>query len=256
MAEECIWKRDAVQIVRRRLKEKLTPLGFAPHPLSPRRRLARVRKGLVEEVQIWSDGRTLRPFFDVSLQTAPYARLRLDEWHLRRARGEDALSPLWWTCRIPDRPPRRYYYEPDHFEAVWAYLSAALEETILPCLDKLTLEKAVSLLEKGSDDCRDLFLPWPLFDGVEERAAWAVGSWRLGRYAEGAAQLPAVRDLYRRSLEEDAPEAGHYAESRERTLALLEALCRLWETKPEGWTDAAQALLDQAEADWTTYMPW
>ncbi len=253
-----ILKKDAVPMARRRLKEKLAPLGFRPHPLDPRRRLARVRKGLVEEIYLWADGRKLKPSFHVSLQVAPYARLWLDECHLERVQ-KGPSGPLWWQCVIPDRPPQQYYYERDHFEAVWQYLEAALDEAILPCLDGLTLEKAVSLFGKRSDDAQDLFQPWPCDPDLEpEQAVWAVGQWRLERYVEGAAQLLPVRELYRRWMAEESgkPATDHFTESRRQTLALLEALCQLWEDKPADWTATAQSLLDQATERWPDYTPW
>ena len=62
--DETIIKKEAVKLVRKRLKEMLKPLGFHPHP-KEKNRLMRVREELIDEVSLRTDGSHLEPCFHI-----------------------------------------------------------------------------------------------------------------------------------------------------------------------------------------------
>ena len=104
--DETIIKKEAVKLVRKRLKEMLKPLGFQPHP-KEKTRLMRVREELIDEVSLRTDGSHLEPCFHIYYRKAPFTSVYVDLvngslWRVMKER-EPISTYLWWNVEIPDK---------------------------------------------------------------------------------------------------------------------------------------------------------
>ena len=161
MEDAIIIKKEAVKLVRKRLKELLAPLGFQPFP-KDRNRLVRVREELIDVVGLRTDGTHLTPCFHIYYRKAPFASMYVDLvngslWRVMKAR-EAITTNLWWNVKIPQKGS--YYYEIEHFEAVWRDVVLALERYVLPYMDAMRVEKLLSFMikpQKREDGEKEIF---------------------------------------------------------------------------------------------------
>ena len=144
-----IIKKEAVKLVRIRLKELLKPLGFQLNPKN-RNCLMRVREEFIDEVSLRTDGTHLSPCFYIYYRKAPFASVYVDLvngslWRVMK-KQEQIKTNLWWNVNIPQNGP--YYYKAEHFEEVWKDVALALERYILPYMDAMSVEKLLSSMVK------------------------------------------------------------------------------------------------------------
>lgn len=120
MDETNITKKEAVKLVRKRLRELLKPLGFQPHPKRGNC-LMRVREDFIDEVSLRTDGSHLTPCFHIYYRKAPFQSAYVDLVNgslLRVMKKQEKIETnLWWNVTIPENGS--YYYKTEHFEEVW-----------------------------------------------------------------------------------------------------------------------------------------
>lgn len=261
--ETIIIKKDAVKLVRKRLKEQLKPLGFQPHP-KERNRLMRVREELIDEVSLRTDGTHLTPCFRIYYRKAPFTSLYVDLvngglWRVMKAR-EPITTNLWWNVTIPLEGP--YYYEMEHFEAVWRDVVLALERYILPYMDAMSVEKLLDFMVKPQmreDGEKEIFRVNQIvffsdiyFACVDEAAVYGVGLWIEGRYTEGLPYLIFAQNKYREHIRPHEPEKEQFNEGR--VLGVLDKLVSTYECKPQELEETVRRLTDKIAGNWADYM--
>ena len=133
MDEDIIIKKDATQLIRKRLKEMLKPLGFQPHPKT-KTILVRIREEMIDEIALRTDGYHLEPCFLMYYRKAPFADVHVDLGSLWRfmKEQEDISTQLIWYGEFPKGTLKNYYYKTGYFEKVWQEVKLALESYILP----------------------------------------------------------------------------------------------------------------------------
>lgn len=264
MEQDIILKKKGVQMVRNRLKELLVPLGFSPHPRF-KGRLVRVRDEFIDEVSLDTAGYHLNPIFAVFYRPAPFAALLCDDGRLWRTAKENITTHLSWHCEIPSEGGQ-FYYKPDHFEEVWRDTAYVLEHYILPEMEKMTVQKYLSLLVEPSPYEYDLFRSSDMirfhsscFGGTHEAAVYGVGMWRAGCYDEGVPYLTFAQYKYRNWIDNQivghGQKAEHFYQYHISILKLLDELISLWAKAEDDWTLAAQERIRQVTEEWMDYMP-
>ena len=259
MEEEIILKKKGVALVKKRLKELLTPLGFQSYPRSTTR-LVRVRDAFIDVLRLDTAGYHLDIDYYIYLRYAPFAGLYCDAGRLWRAARDHIGTHLFWSCEIPPSGGP-YYYKPKYFEAVWRDVALVLKQYILPQMEAMTEEKFLSHLQKWNQNDRDLFrayqtvsLTIPYHPGTGEAAAYGVGMWRQGKYKEGAPYLALAQRKYYEWLMRFKQEANHPVRCHAASLALLDELLIFWENKETGWEAAIQERIEQVSVNWLDYM--
>ncbi|MCM1536465.1 MAG: hypothetical protein NC126_11135 [Clostridium sp.] len=191
---------------------------------------------------------------------APFAYLHCDQGRLWRTAKEHISTHLEWHCKIPpDGGP--YYYQTEHFEAVWRDVSYVLTQYILPQMEAMTKEGFIlRLLERSRND-EDFFLPdqpvsltIPGFPGTNEAAVYGVELWRLERYEEAVPYLTLARERYRDWLTDFGRETEHISLCIRKRLALLDELLSCWERREECYMLQAQKQINQIPLNWVEYM--
>lgn len=263
MDETIVIKKDAVKLVRKRLKELLAPLGFQPHP-KERNRLMRVREELIDEVSLRTDGTHLTPCFHIYYRKAPFTSLYVDLvnnslWRVMKAR-EPITTNLWWNVKISQEGP--YYYEMEHFEAVWRDVVLALERYILPYMDAMSVEKLLDFMvkpQRREDGEKEIFRVNQIvffsdiyFACVDEAAVYGVGLWIAGRYAEGLPYIIFAQNKYREHIRPREFEKEQFREGR--VLAVLDKLIATYECKPQELKETVERLTNQIAENWADYM--
>ena len=263
MVEANITKKEAVKLVRKRLKELLKPLEFQQDPKS-RNCLMRVREELIDEVSLRTDGSHLTPCFHIYYRKAPFASACVDLvngslWHVMKEQ-EQITANLWWDVNIPQSGS--YYYEAEHFEEVWENVVLALERYILPYMDAMSVEKLLSSMVKRQwreDGKEEIFRVYPTvffsdkyFACMNQAAVYGVGMWIAGRYAEGLPYIIFAQNKYREHIRPHEPEKEQFTEGR--ALGVLDKLIAVYERKPEELKDTVQLLSDMISANWMDYI--
>lgn len=260
MEKDNIFKKKGVQLVRKRLKELLKPLGFQQHPRSTNR-FVRVRDNFIDEVRLDTAGTHLEPWYFIHYRFAPFAGLKCDRGRLWRTAKENISTHLSWHCEIP-LDGGHYYYKPDHFEMVWKDVAYVLGHYILPLMDEMTVEKFLSLLVVYSPYERDLFraneivrFTDPHFVCMSEAAVYGMGMWCIEQYDEGVPYLTFAQFKYRRWMVGREQETDFFYQCDALTLELLNELVSFWTKKEKNWTSAAQERMRQTGVDWADYLP-
>ena len=263
MDETNITKKEAVKLVRKRLKELLKPLGFQPYPKG-RNCLMRVREELIDEISLRTDGSHLVPCFHIYYRKAPFASVYVDLvngslWRIMK-KQEQITTYLRWDVNIPQNGP--YYYKTEHFEEVWKDVSLALEQYILPYMDAMSVEKLLSFMVKGqrrADGEQEIFrVHQTVFFGdkyfvcMNQAAVYGVGMWIAGRYAEGLPYIIFAQNKYREHIRPRELEKEQFNEGR--ALGVLDTLIDIYERKPEELKDTIQQLSDMISANWMDYI--
>ena len=96
MDETSITKKEAVKLVRKRLRELLKPLGFQSY-LKNTNCLMRVREEFIDEVSLRTDGTHLTPCFHIYYRKAPFASAYVDLvngslWRVMKKREQIATN--------------------------------------------------------------------------------------------------------------------------------------------------------------------
>ncbi len=257
--DETITKKDAVKLVRNRLKELLKPFGFQPYPKG-RNSLIRVREELIDEVSLRTDGSHLTPCFHIYYRKAPFSSIYVDLvngslWRVMK-KQEQIAANLWWNVNIPHNGP--YYYKTEHFEEVWKDVVLALERYILPYMDTMSVEKLLSFMVKGQwreDGEEEIFRVYPIvyfsdkyFACMNQAAVYGVGMWIAGRYAEGLPYIIFAQNKYREHTR------LHELEREGRALEVLDTLIDIYERKPKELKDSIQQLSGMISANWMDYI--
>lgn len=259
MAEEIIFKKDGVKIVKKRFKELLKPLGFQPYPHSSTR-FIRAREDFIDEVCLDTDGYHLGVMYFIYSRHAPFAWLKCDKGRLWRTTKEHTSTQLEWYCTIPpDGGP--YYYQIEYFETVWRDISYVLTQYILPQMEDMTSEGFISRLLEHSRNDRDFFLPHqtvsltiPYFPGTSEATVYGVELWRQERHEEAVPYLTLAREKYREWLTYYGQETDHMCLCFRKRLALLDELLSCWEGREESRMLQAQKQVNQIALEWIEYM--
>lgn len=259
MEEEIIQKKKGVSLVKKRLKELLTPLGFQAYPRSTTR-LVRVRDAFIDELRLDTAGSHLNIDYYIYLRFAPFAGLRCDAGRLWRTARDHIGTHLSWGCEIPPSGGA-YYYKLNYFEAVWRDVALVLRQYILPQMEAMTEEKFLSRLEKWNQNDRDFFrayqtvsLTIPYYPGTGEAAAYGVGMWRRRSYEEGAPYLALAQKKYCEWLTQFQREADHFVRCHAAALALLDELLILREIGGAGWEAAVRERIERVSENWLDYM--
>lgn len=262
MDEAIIIKREAVRLVRNRLKELLKPLGFKPHP-RVKNRLMRVREELIDEVNLRQDGYHLEPRFCMYYRKAPFAGLHLDNgslWRVMKER-EDISADLRWDVEFPKGELRYYHYKTEHFEKVWQEVKLALEYYILPYMNAMSVEKLLSLMVRGSTLDEDFFEPHRTvffsdmyFSCMSEAAVYGVGMWILEKYTEGLPYIIFAQNKYREWMRPYEQETEHFYKRHGCTLEVMDTLIDIHERKPWELKSTIQHLTDMVSTNWMDYM--
>lgn len=257
--DETITKKDAVKLVRNRLKELLKPFGFQPYSKG-RNSLIRVREELIDEVSLRTDGSHLTPCFHIYYRKAPFASIYVDLvngslWRVMK-KQEKIAANLWWNVNISHKGP--YYYKTEHFEEVWKDVVLALERYILPYMDAMSVEKLLSFMVKGQwreDGEEEIFGVYPIvyfsdkyFACMNQAAVYGVGMWIAGRYAEGLPYIIFAQNKYREHTR------LHELEREGRALGVLDTLIDIYERKPKELKDTIQQLSGKISANWMDYI--
>lgn len=255
MDHDKILKKDAVRLVRKRMKELLKPYGFQPHPHS-KTRLIRVHGVLIDEFGFRTDGYHLEPEFLVYYRPAPFIGLHADSGRLWRTMREQIETHLSWNCIIPEQPPYQYYYKLAHFEKVWDEVVLAVERWVIPYLDSLPEEKMLSFfLQSGKTDedffCASnvVYMGTQYYSCMDEAAVYGVGMWKLEKYAEGLPYLEFAQKKYNQWL------AGRGQASDIPALAVINDLILMRNTSTEHWKTAVQARIAAISENWEDYLP-
>lgn len=263
MDEPNITKKEAVKLVRKRLKELLKPLGFQPYPKNANC-LVRVREEFIDEVGLRTDGTHLTPCFHISYRKAPFASIDVDLvngslWRVMKKQEQFAPN-LWWDVNIPQSGP--YYYKTEHFEKVWKDVSLALERYILPYMDAMSVEKLLSSMvkrqyrEDGEEEIfrvhQIVFFSDPYFSCMDPAAVYGVGMWIAGRYAEGLPYIIFAQNKYREHIRPHELEKEQFNEGR--ALGVLDKMIAIYERKPEELKDTVLQLTDMISANWMDYI--
>lgn len=263
MDESNITKKEAVRLVRKRLKELLKPLGFQPYPKSSNC-LMRVRDEFIDEVSLRTDGTHLSPCFHIYYRKAPFESAYVDLVNgslLRVMRKQEQVKTnLWWNVTIPQNGP--YYYRTEHFEEVWKDVVLALERYILPYMDAMTVEKLLSLMvnrQLREDGEEEIFQVRPTvyfsdkyFACMNQAAVYGVGMWIAGRYAEGLPYIIFAQNKYREHIRPHELEKEQFNEGR--ALGVLDTLIDIYERIPEELKDTVQQLSNMISAKWMDYI--
>ncbi len=263
MDDTIIIKKDAVKLVRKRLKELLKPLGFQPHP-KERNRLMRVREELIDEVSLRTDGTHLTPCFHIYYRKAPFTSLYVDLvnnslWRVMKA--QEQIEPhLWWNVEIPMEGP--YYYKLEHFEAVWKDVVLALERYILPYMDAMSVEKLLDFMvnpQRRPDGEKEIFRVSQIvvfcdiyFACMDQAAVYGVGMWLAGEYAKGLPYIIFAMNKYREHMRPHMQEMEQFNEGR--VLGVLDAMMAVYETRPEQLKEKVVQLTDKISENWADYM--
>ncbi len=257
---ETIIKKEAVKLVRKRLKEMLRPLGFQPHP-KEKNRLMRVREELIDEVSLRTDGSHLEPCFHIYYRKAPFTSVYVDLvngslWRVMKER-EPISTYLWWNVEIPDKGS--YYYKTEYFEEVWKDVVLALENYILPYMDAMNVEKLLSSMVKDNRREEDFFQVYPIvffsdkyFACMSQAAVYGVGMWTMGKYTEGLPYIIFAQNKYREHIRPYEQEKEQFTEGR--ILEVLDTLMDIYERKPQELKETIQHLTDMISANWMDYM--
>lgn len=260
MDETIIIKKEAVKLVRKRLKELLKPLGFQPHPKA-KNCLIRVREELIDEVSLRTDGSHLEPSFHIYYRKAPFTSVYADLvngslWHIMTEQ-ENISAHLRWSAEIPDKGP--YYYRTEHFEEVWNVVVLALERYILPYMNSINVEKLLAFMVKYSEQEEDFFQAYQIvffrdkyFTCMAQAAVYGVGMWIAERYAEGLPYIIFAQNKYREHIRAYEHEKNHFND--ERILEVLDTLIDIYERRPEELKDTVQHLVDMISTNWMDYM--
>ena len=260
---DIINKKDAIQLVRKRLKEMLKPLGFQPHPRS-KGRLMRIRGDLIDEVSLRTDGHNLEPWYFMYYRKAPFAYLKLDEgklWRVMKAR-ENISTHLRWHGEFPKSPEQKhYYYKAEHFEAVWREVVLALEQYVLPYMEAMSVEKLLAFMIKGSGVDEEFFRAGQTvffydkyFRCMSEAAVYGISMWILGNYVEGLPYIIFAQKKYRHWLEGHEQETEHFYKRIGRTLEMLDELIEIYVRRREELEMTVQRLTDQISENWADYI--
>ena len=214
MSEETILKKEAVKLVKKRFKELLKPLGFQPY-LHSTTRFMRVREDFIDEVSLDTYGYHLKADYYIYSRSAPFERLYCDRGRLWRTAKEHITTHLAWYCEMPEEGGP-WYYNQEHFEAVWRDVDYVLENHILHQMEAMTEEAFASRLFKRSMEDSDLFLAYnqvsltdTYYPGTNETAIYGVLLWRLGMYVEGVPYLTFARQKLRNWFADDEQKADH-----------------------------------------------
>lgn len=263
MDEANITKKEAVKLVRKRLKELLKPLGFQQH-LKNINCLMRVREELIDEVSLRTDGSHLTPCFCIYYRKAPFTSVHVDLvngslWRIIK-KQEQITTNLWWNVNIPQNGS--YYYTTEHFEEVWNDVVLALERYILPYMDAMSVEKLLSFMvkrqwrEDGEEEIfqvsQTVFFRDKYFACMDQAAVYGVGMWIAGRYAEGLPYIIFAQNKYREHIRPRELEKDQFNEGR--ALGVLDTLIDIYERKPQELKDTVQQLTDTISANWMDYI--
>lgn len=264
MDEPIIIKKDAVKLVRKRLKELLKPLGFQPHPKA-KNALMRVREELIDEVSLRTDGSHLEPCFHIYYRKAPFASLYVDLVNgplLRIMEARENISTcLWWNIELAAKGA--YCYKMEHFEEVWKELTLALERYILPYMDAMSVEKLLSFMVNYNRREEDFFRVGQVvffrdkyFACMAQAAVYGVGMWIAGSYAEGLPYIIFAQNKYREHFRpyEYQQEKEQFLLKEKRVLKVLDTLIDIYERKPEELKATVWHLADMISENWVDYM--
>lgn len=258
--DETINKKEAVKIVRARLKEMLKPFGFQPHQ-KEKNCFVRVRKELIDKISLRTDGTHLEPCFHIYYRKAPFASIFVDLvngslWHVMKAR-ENISTYLRWNVEIPEKGS--YYYKAEHFEEVWKDVVLALERYILPYMDAMSVEKLLSFMVKYNRQEEDIFRVQSIvffsdkyFACMGQAAVYGVGMWIAENYAEGLPYIIFAQNKYREHIRPHEQEKEQFTEGR--VLVVLDTLIDIYERRPKELKDTIQNLANKISANWTDYM--
>lgn len=266
MDKNIIIKKDAVALVRKRLKEMLKPIGFQPHPKS-KGRLIHIREDdLIEEVTLRTDGYHLEPCFFMYYRKAPFASLYVDLvngslWRVMEEREKRSIY-LRWNVEFPKKPEQKnYYYPTEHFEEVWQDVKLALERYILPYMKSMTVEKLLSFMIKGSRQDDDYFEAHNIvrfsdkyFTCLSEAAVYGVGMWIAEKYVEGLSYIIFAQNKYRewtRNHDQKCEDPMYHC--YQRILEMLDTIVDIYERKPQELRATVQTLTDQIATNWVEY---
>lgn len=263
MDETNIIKKEAVKLVRKRLREMLKPLGFQLYPKSSNR-LMRVREEFIDEVSLRTDGTHLTPCFHIYYRKAPFESAYVDlvNGSLVRVmkKQEQIKTNLWWDVNIPQSGP--YYYTAEHFEEVWKDVALALERYIIPYMDAMSVEKLLSFMvkwqrrEDGEEEIfrvfPTVFFRDPYFSCMDQAAVYGVGMWIAERYTEGLPYIIFAQNKYREHIRPHELEKEQFNEGR--ALGVLDTLIDIYERKPEELKDTVQQLSSMISANWMDYI--
>lgn len=257
-----IIKKEAVKLVRKRLKELLMPLGFQLHP-KEKNRFMRIREELIDEVSLRTDGTNLRPCFHMYYRQAPFVSIYVDLvngslYRVMKER-ENISRMLWWDVNIPDNGP--YYYQTEHFEEIWKNVVLALEQYVLPYMDAMTVEKLLSFMVKryNKRDEEDIFradtsvfFSDKFFACMDQAAVYGVGMWIAENYEEGLPYIIFAQNKYRERIRPYEQEKEKLREGR--ILEVLDTLIDIYERRPQELKATVQRLTDMISANWMDYV--
>lgn len=264
LGEEVILKKKGVQLVKKRLKEWLKPLGFRPYPHSTIC-FVRERETFVDEVWMDTSGYHLKLFYRIYARYAPFARLECDQGRLWRTAQREISTYLFWACELT--PNCVGFYFTDHLEAVWRDVVHVLERFVLPQMEAMTEEGFCDRLRTVHREDTDFFkaetaLCWVTREddprGGPEAAVCGVELWRMGRVEEAIPYLTMAQEKYQTWIDgweergEDRTDPRY--EVKSKTLALLEELLALWNGQEEGWREQAQERVEQVAVAWMDYV--
>lgn len=263
MDKNMIVKKDAVKLIKKRLLEKLKPLGFQSHPRS-KSRYMRIRGELIDEVSLRTDGYHLELWFFMYYRRAPFACLKLDEgrlWRIMKAQENISTYLCWHGEFLESSEQKNYCYKEEHFEAVWQEMVLALEQYVLPYMEKMSVEKLLTLMVKrgGEDEeffrvNQTVFFHDKYFRCMSEAAVYGVGMWVLGNYTEGLPYIIFAQNKYRHWMEGREQETEHSFRCKGRTLEILDNLIEIYEMRREELGMTVQKLTNQISENWADYM--
>lgn len=252
--EKKITKKESVQLIKKRLKIFLKPLGFQLYPRSTDR-FVRVQDKFIDEIYIYHARRIyVKIEYYIRSRSAPFAWLQCDEERLWRAAKKPASDLTWHTDLLWENGL-------GYFETVWRDVTCAFEQCILPEMENMTIDTFLSRQMRHDENMQVLFLAYETIDLEKpcaicspQAAAHGILLWHLGRFEEGVPYLNYARQSYHAQLANCEPELREVFHRQFLELALLEELLSLWECKEENGMLAIQQRLNRLADDWVMYI--
>lgn len=176
-----------------------------------------------------------------------YVNGRLPYMDARYVRLENQLVPkssMYFSDIIIPGPPQAYRLE--RFQRVWDANRRALEEILIPYLDRLDFNETLSIFQAGRNELFQTRMG--ASDGVS--CAAAVGLLKRASYEDGYDRLSVLRDIYAKEVNPSMEDKFLFR----KNLDYVDELLFLLQNKPDQWKDMVSRRIAETERE--TLLLW